>query len=68
VVESRRNGEDFGLERLKKHLQHTTASSAKELGLSVLDSVQQFMCTPPTHDDVTALTLVRAVSAKVASA
>jgi len=68
VVESRRNGEDFGLERLKKHLPRTTASSAKELGLSVLDSVQQFMCTPPTHDDVTALTLVRAVSAKIASA
>src|SRR5207253_2814352 len=40
VVESRRNGEDFGLERLKKHLQRTTASSAKELGLSVLDSVK----------------------------
>ncbi len=59
VVESHRNGEDFGLERLSSHLRLNRPVSAKDLGLSVLNNVQQFMCTPPTHDDVTALALVR---------
>jgi hypothetical protein len=28
--------------------------------VGIISSVQQFMCKPPTHNDVTALALVRA--------
>ena len=33
---------------------------------AVLDRVQEFMCRPPTHNDVTALALVRAAKAQAA--
>ena len=59
VVEAHVNREEFGLERVKETLQTTHATSARELGLTVLDGVKQFMRTPPTHNDVTALVLAR---------
>ena len=64
IVEGKCSGEEFGLERAKGSLQHATAETAKELCLTVLGDVQQFMCTPPMHDDVTALALMRAAPAK----
>src|SRR5580704_6681272 len=60
IVEAKCKSEEMGLERLKEIFQGTTAASAKEHCLTVLDKVQEFMCTPPTHDDVTALALRRA--------
>lgn len=60
IVEGNCNGEEFGLAGVKQSLQHATAKKAKELCTAVLGDVQQFMCKPPTHDDVTALALVRA--------
>lgn len=60
VVEGKNKDEEFGLARAKEALQNNPATSAKELCLSVLDRVRRFMATPPTHDDVTALALLRA--------
>ncbi len=64
IVEGRCNDEEFGLERVKEALQRATATNAKELCLGILHNVQEFMCTPPTHDDVTTLALVRAAAPK----
>ena len=63
TVEGRCNGNEFGLERVKKSLQGPAADSAKGLCQTILDDVQQFMCKPPLHDDVTALALLRPVTA-----
>jgi serine phosphatase RsbU (regulator of sigma subunit) len=63
VVESKYKHEEFGLARVKQLLQNTTANTAKELCVTVLQDVQQFMRTPPTHDDVTALALTRLAKA-----
>ncbi len=60
VVEGKRHGEEFGLDRVKELFQNTLADSAKEICMSALDGIRQFMGTAPTHDDVTALALARA--------
>ena len=59
IVEGKCKSDEFGLERVKDGVQRTKATSAKELCVSVLDNVQQFMCAAPTHNDVTALALLR---------
>jgi serine phosphatase RsbU (regulator of sigma subunit) len=59
IVEGKCKSEEFGLQRVKDVLQHSKAAGAKDLCVSVLDQVQQFMCAAPTHDDVTALALAR---------
>jgi serine phosphatase RsbU (regulator of sigma subunit) len=59
IVEGKCNGNEFGLERVKKSLQGGNAGSAKDLCETILGDVQQFMCKPPTHNDVTALALLR---------
>jgi sigma-B regulation protein RsbU (phosphoserine phosphatase) len=58
VVEGRRHHEEFGLTGARKSLERP-ASSAKDLCRAVIEDVRQFMGTPPTHNDVTALALVR---------
>jgi serine phosphatase RsbU (regulator of sigma subunit) len=63
VVEGKRHGDEFGFDRLKDNLRNSTASAAREICVGVLDNVRQFMGTAPTHNDVTALALVRATSA-----
>lgn len=60
VVDATCNGEDFGLEGVKRNFQPDGVTNARDLSASIITSLQQFMCKPPTHDDVTALTLVRA--------
>jgi serine phosphatase RsbU (regulator of sigma subunit) len=52
-------GEEFGLERAKVCLENMKLTNAREMALSMLNQMQQFICTPPTHNDVTALTLLR---------
>jgi serine phosphatase RsbU (regulator of sigma subunit) len=59
IVEGKCNGSEFGLERVKNGLQKAKAESAEKLCVSILDQVQQFMRMPPTHNDVTALALLR---------
>jgi serine phosphatase RsbU (regulator of sigma subunit) len=58
VVEGRRHHEEFGLAGAKKTLQQS-AASAKELCRAVIEDIRKFMGTPPTHNDVTAVSLVR---------
>ncbi len=59
IVEAKCKAEEFGLQRVKEVLQQPKERSAKELCVSVLDHVQQFMCAAPTHNDVTTLALAR---------
>ncbi len=60
VIEGRCQGSEFGLEGVKATFQHANAPSAQRLCVAILDGVERFMCAPPTHNDVTALALVRA--------
>jgi phosphoserine phosphatase RsbU/P len=62
VTEAKHKGDELGLDRVKEGFGRTGASNARELCVMVLDSVRQFMGTAPTHDDVTALALVRAAT------
>ncbi len=59
VIEGRCQGNEFGLEGVTATFQHANAPSAQRLCVAILDGVERFMCAPPTHNDVTALALVR---------
>ena len=63
IVEASRKGEEFGVERVKESYQRVNAASPRELSAGILSSVEAFMGKPPTHDDVTALSLIRAKAA-----
>jgi phosphoserine phosphatase RsbU/P len=65
IVEAKCGGEELGLDSVKKGFDETTAENSREICLSVLDRVQQFMCVPPTHNDVTALALSRVKATEV---
>jgi serine phosphatase RsbU (regulator of sigma subunit) len=67
IVEAKCKDEEFGLEGVQHMLERAAGESANELCVSLLDKVQEFMCRPPTDNDVTALALVRAATAKVAA-
>lgn len=64
VLEGKSKGEEFGLERVKQSLQESSADSAKEICVNLIDQVKQFMKTAPTHNDVTALSLFRSKTGK----
>ena len=64
VVEGKCGDEEFGLEQVKQALPWPAPESAQDVCSSVLDRIRQFMCKPPTHNDVTALCLVRAPGVK----
>jgi len=59
IVESEFGGEEFGLEGVQESLERTNVTTAKDLCLAIIQSAQQFMQVPPTHNDVTALALLR---------
>lgn len=59
IVEARRRSEEYGIERAKQYLQKTAFETARETCVGILADVQQFMGTAPTHNDVTALSVVR---------
>jgi sigma-B regulation protein RsbU (phosphoserine phosphatase) len=59
VVEAKYKGEEYGLERVREYLSQAHFDTAHETCVGVLAKVQQFMCTAPTHNDVTALSVVR---------
>jgi serine phosphatase RsbU (regulator of sigma subunit) len=59
IIEAKSKTEEFGLLRVKEVFEQSKVSSAKELCVSVLDQVQKFMHSAPTHNDVTTLALVR---------
>jgi len=58
VVEAAHKKEEFGLHRVKQHLQRVTPSNADQVTAVVLKGVQQFIRTA-AHNDLTALALVR---------
>ena len=59
IVEARHRGEEYGLDRVREYLKETRFESAHETCVGILSRVQQFMRTAPTHNDVTALSLIR---------
>src|SRR6266404_332278 len=59
VVEAQCSDEEFGLAGVK-HVMGTKPLSATELSRGILEQLQSFICSVPKHNDVTALTLVRA--------
>ena len=59
VVEARYHNEEFGIDRVKEYLQEARFETAHETCVGVLARVQRFMGTAPTHNDVTALSVVR---------
>ena len=67
IVEAKCGGEELGLDSVKKGFHASTAANANEICTSILDRVQEFMCKPPTHNDVTALALSRTAAMKVVS-
>ncbi|HEX3740933.1 MAG TPA: PP2C family protein-serine/threonine phosphatase [Terriglobales bacterium] len=59
VVEADYRGEEYGLQRAADCLDQSRIESAHEVCVGLLEQVRRFMRAPPTHDDVTALALVR---------
>jgi sigma-B regulation protein RsbU (phosphoserine phosphatase) len=59
VVEAQCSEEEFGLNGVKL-VMGTKPSSATHLSRGILEQLQSFICSVPKHNDVTALTLVRA--------
>ena len=59
VVEAKYKGEEYGIERVREYLSQAHFDTAHETCVGLLARVRQFMGTPPTHNDVTALSLVR---------
>ena len=67
VTEGRKNGEEFGLDRVKSTLLKADVNSAEELCGKVLDASEEFTNKPRAENDVTALVLLRAPAAKAAT-
>ena len=67
VTEGRKNGEEFGLDRVKSTLLKADVKSAEELCGKVLDASEEFTNKPRAENDVTALVLLRAPAAKAAT-
>jgi serine phosphatase RsbU (regulator of sigma subunit) len=61
LTEAEYRGEEFGLERVRESFQTAAVLTARELCLTILEAARQFMGAPPTHNDVTALALIRDV-------
>jgi phosphoserine phosphatase RsbU/P len=68
IVEAEANDEEFGLEGAKQALQRSSARTASDLCLSILSEARYFMRASPTHNDITALALLRARSSAPDSA
>lgn len=62
IVEAECKGTEFGLEGAARSIQGTTGFGAHELCTRVLQAAEEFASLPLTHNDVTALALVRAGS------
>jgi len=68
VVEGKCKGDqaedlEFGLERVKEHLQADPSANAQALCGSILNAVGEFTCEPLVPDDMTALCFVRSLRA-----
>lgn len=61
VVEAKYRGAEYGMERIKQYFEAAAFETAHETCVGVLASIQQYMGTAPTHNDVTALSVVRSI-------
>jgi phosphoserine phosphatase RsbU/P len=59
IVEAKCGSEELGLAQVKAGFERCDAANSKDICLGVLNRVQEFMCSPPVHNDVTALALLR---------
>ena len=59
VVEAECGGNEFGLEGVEGSLKMAMPADAKTLVTRMMASVRNFTCVPPSHNDVTALAVVR---------
>jgi len=59
IVEAEYSGEEFGLEGVRETFQGAAVRTAQDLCLNILQTAQQFVKVPPTHNDMTALALLR---------
>ncbi len=59
IVEGKCADNEYGIEGVEYSLRQANATNARDLCVAMLDGIQDFMCVAPTHDDVTALALVR---------
>ncbi len=66
VVEAARKKEEFGLGRVKQQFGLSSQDNANDVATVIVNAVHEFMGGSPTHNDVTALALVRASAARVA--
>ena len=62
AVETECADTEFGLDAVRQSLQQAMALSARDLCLAALQATQRFTLTAPTHNDLTALALVRNTS------
>ena len=67
IVEAKSDGQQFGLEAVKTALRETTATDAKEICLSILARLREFLGRPPEPTAVTALALARSTAVHVDS-
>ena len=68
IVEAKCKDQEFGLEGVQNMLQQSEGETANQLCVNLLDKVQDFMCRPPTDNDVTVLALVRDAIGKTVAA
>jgi len=59
IVQAKSDGQEFGLEAVKAGLRETTATDAKQICLSVLARLREFLGRPPESTAVTVLALAR---------
>jgi sigma-B regulation protein RsbU (phosphoserine phosphatase) len=59
IVEAEYHGEEFGLDGAAQSFLHASRLGADDLCLAILGAAENFMQVPPTHNDLTALALVR---------
>jgi len=64
VVEAKRKGEEFGLERAKESLRRAVSERAADPSAVLLDALQEFTYKSPIRNDVTVLALTRSARAK----
>ncbi len=62
IIEAESGGEEFGLAGAKQSLQNAPLAGAHDLCVAVVEAARQFTATSPSHNDLTALALVRNAS------
>ena len=62
VTEGRRNGEEFGIDRVRSAFLKADITNAEKICSTILDASEQFTRKPRAENDVTALVLLRAVA------